>query len=266
MSGIHLPRAFRRLVSAGVICLVFMLLVTTARAAEFVGQVVKALGAISITRDGGLMQASASTALQLGDVIKTGPGARLRLRFVDGSILTVGENTSFSIDIFSVDATNKSRTVLLTLLTGILNTAAAKSGESTFDYRVQTATGYSAVRGTKWIVALQQQVTAVFVLSGLVEVGSAAAKAKPVLVDSGKSVSIGANGALGPVQPTPPSVLQQILAATSDTGGGGAAPTTTPVEAEPAVPVAPKFPVFPRAIRNDKNHDFGGGRDSTHDK
>src|SRR4051794_35549006 len=95
-------------------------------AAGFAGQAVKTLGDVRATRDGADLSVGPGTALQLGDVIKTGAGARLRLRFVDGSILTLGENTTLSIDIFAVDATNKSRTVILTLLSGIVNAAAAK--------------------------------------------------------------------------------------------------------------------------------------------
>src|SRR5262249_53186310 len=158
--------AAKRLVVAALFCVSVILLTSQAFAAAFVAQAVKTRGDIRITRDGSDMSCSMGTALQLGDTITTGPGARLRLRFVDGSILALGENTKMSVDLFAVDATNKTRTVVLTVLEGIVNAAASKSGESKFDYQIKTAAGYSAVRGTKWIVALSQAAMNVYVLNG----------------------------------------------------------------------------------------------------
>src|SRR5689334_4495504 len=160
--------------TAALIALCLLIAIGGALAAGFVGQAVKILGTVKISRDGSDISAGPGTALQLGDVIKTGPGARMRLRFVDGSILTLGENTSLSIDIFAVDGTNKSRTVVLTLLSGIVNAAAAKSGEDKFDYQIKTANAYSAVRGTKWIVDAPKGATGVYVLNGQVELGTGA--------------------------------------------------------------------------------------------
>jgi hypothetical protein len=103
----------QRLTVAAVFCVSMLLLTSEAFAAAFVAQAVKTRGDIRITRDGGDLSCGQGTAVQLGDVIKTGPDARLRLRFVDGSILTLGENTKLSVDLFAVDAGNKSRTLLL---------------------------------------------------------------------------------------------------------------------------------------------------------
>ena len=202
-------------------------------AAGFVGQSVKTLGDVHLTRDGASITVGPGTALQLGDVINTGPGGRLRLRLVDGSILTLGENTSLSIDIFAVDGTNKSRTVVMTLLSGIVNAAAAKSGEDKFDYQIKTANAYSAVRGTQWIVDAPQGSTGagstgVYVLSGQVELG--ANSGQPVLIPAGNWSSVDAQGKLSAVQPTTPEMLQPLLNATADNGGGAPVPTTVPQE------------------------------------
>src|SRR4051812_30135324 len=106
-----LPAA-RRLVVVAVVCVSVILLINQALAAAFVAQAVKVRGDVRISREGaGDISVSIGPALQLGDIIKTGPGARLRLRFVDGSILALAENTTLSVDLFAVDATNKSRTV-----------------------------------------------------------------------------------------------------------------------------------------------------------
>jgi len=233
-------------------------------AAGFVGQAVKTLGDVHITRDGANITAGPGTALQLGDVIKTGPGARMRLRFVDGSILTLGENTALSIDIFAVDGTNKSRTVVLTLLSGIVNAAAAKSGEDKFDYQIKTANAYSAVRGTKWIVNAPKGSTGVYVLNGQVELGTGAGH--PALIPAGSWSSVDAQGKLSPVQPTTPAMLQPLLDATSDNGGAGLPSPTTPtpplqVPSNP-LPLPDQNPDYNRALKNNK----GGSYKSDGDK
>lgn len=262
--------AHRAATAAALVCLCLAVAIGSALAAGFVGQAVKILGTVNITRDGADMPVGPGTALQLGDVIKTGPGARMRLRFVDGSILTLGENTSLSIDIFAVDGTNKSRTVILTLLDGIVNAAAAKSGEDKFDYQIKTANAYSAVRGTKWIVDAPKGATGVatgvYVLNGQVELGTGAGQ--PALIPAGSYSTVDAQGKLAPVAPTTPEMLQPLLDATSDSGGGAPAPTTVPTTPTtpptlqlPSLPQPDQTPDYQRALKNRGNG--GTYRDKT---
>jgi hypothetical protein len=237
MNRRHRLIAASRLAVATILCVVAILLESRAFAADFVAQAVKTRGDIRIIRDGGDISCSMGTAVQLGDVIKTGAGARLRLRFVDGSILVLGENTKLSVDIFAVDAANKSRTVVMTVLEGIVDAAAAKSGENKFDYELKTTSGYSAVRGTKWIVAFQKALMSVYVLNGTVEMGAEGGK-PPLMINAGQWGSIDAGGALSAVQPTTPEILKPVLDATSDTAMNTTPPSTT-------TPPAPGLPVIP---------------------
>jgi hypothetical protein len=224
-------------------------------AAAFVGQVVKVLGDVRINRDGADMPAGMGTALQLGDVVTTGPGARLRLRFIDGSILTLGEKSRMSIDIFSIDATNNSRTVVLSMLEGIVSAAAAKSGENNFDYQIKTANAYTAVRGTKWIVSSLAGATAVYVLNGQVELG--AASGQPALVNAGSWASVDAQGRLSPVTPTTPEILKPVLDATSDSGGEAVPPSGTTPTPMPTLPQL-QFPTNPRPKPSYPRQNQGG--------
>src|SRR5690348_10649466 len=92
MRCFRINHVVRRSVLAAALSLLLVVAIGGAIAAGFVGQAVKTLGTVSVNREGTDITVGPGTALQLGDVIKTGPGARLRLRFVDGSILTLGEN------------------------------------------------------------------------------------------------------------------------------------------------------------------------------
>jgi hypothetical protein len=247
--------AFGRLRFAVLLCIALLLLTSQAFAAAFVAQAVKTRGDIRITRDGADITCSMGTAVLLGDVIKTGPGARLRLRFVDGSILALGENTKLSVDLFAVDAANKSRTVVLTVLEGIVSAAAAKSGENKFDYQIKTASGYSAVRGTKWIVGFQQALMTVYVLNGTVEMGGNGDN-PPVLINTGQWGAIGGDGALSPPTPTTPDQLKPVLDATDDTTMN----TVPPPATKPSVPLIPlpQFPTQPNTTPKSNKSNQGG--------
>jgi hypothetical protein len=258
----HRLHAALRLVAATVFCVCAILLASEAFAAAYVAQAVKTRGDIRITRDGSDLSCSMGTAVQLGDVIKTGADARLRLRFVDGSILTLGENTRLSVDLFAVDAANKSRTVVLTVLEGIVNAAAAKSGENKFDYQIKTPSGYSAVRGTKWITGYRQSVMGVYVLNGTVEMGANGDK-PPVMINGGQWGSIDAAGALSPAQPTTPEILKAVMDATSDTAMNSVPPSsTTPTQPLAPLPqITPTLPKPPtRANKSNQGGSNSGGK------
>jgi hypothetical protein len=255
----HSVHAVQRFVVATVLCVAALLLAARAFAADFVAQAVKTRGDIRITRDGSDLGCSMGTAIQLGDLIKTGAGARLRLRFVDGSILTLGENTKFSIDLFAIDAGNKSRTVVLTVVEGIVNAAAAKSGENKFDYQIKTPSGYSAVRGTKWIVGFRQSLMGVYVLNGTVEMGANGGKT-PVMVNGGQWASIDAAGKLSPAQTTTPAILKAVLDATSDTAVNSVPPATTPSQPLAPLPQITPSPTQPKPpTRSNKGNQGGNG-------
>jgi hypothetical protein len=251
--------AAERLFVVAVLCLSILSLISQAFAAAFVAQAVKTRGDIRITRDGSDITCSMGTAIQLGDVIKTGPGARLRLRFVDGSILALGENTKLSIDLFAVDAANKSRTVVLTVLEGIVNAAAAKSNENKFDYQIKTESGYSAVRGTRWVVQFQKALMSVYVLNGTVEMGGSGDK-PPVLLKTGQWGSIDATGMVSAIQPTTPAQLKPVLDATDDTTmNGSTVPPTTTTPSTPLIPLPTFTPSTPGPTQKNKNKSNQGG-------
>jgi hypothetical protein len=261
MNRRHRLIAASRLAVATILCVVAILLESRAFAADFVAQAVKTRGDIRIIRDGGDISCSMGTAVQLGDVIKTGAGARLRLRFVDGSILVLGENTKLSVDIFAVDAANKSRTVVMTVLEGIVDAAAAKSGENKFDYELKTTSGYSAVRGTKWIVAFQKALMSVYVLNGTVEMGGNGDN-PPVLINTGQWGAIDGDGALSPPTPTTPEQLKPVLDATDDNAMNAVPPSTTtpsqPVIPLPQIPTQPK--TMPKANKSNQGGQGSGGK------
>jgi hypothetical protein len=217
----RLPRSAIGLVGL----LVFCWLAMGDAFADPVATAVKVTGDVTLTHSGKDTAVAVNTTLEVGDVVKTGKGARLRLKFVDGSIMSFAESTTVQIEQFDYNSGDQSRNVILGLAEGIVNAVATKSTNGAFNYRVHSGDVYSAVRGTEWFADTVDAPLRVAVLTGQVEVGAAAGQ--PAQVPAGKYVDATPQGP-GPVRPTPGDMLNGLLAAVADV----AAPTVPKTQQE----------------------------------
>jgi hypothetical protein len=97
----------------------------------------------------------------------------VKLHFGDGSEIRLGENATLRINVVEIDAAEGTRNILLSLPMGLLRAAAAKPTTSAgSSFEIHTGIGYSAVRGTHWIVDAKQAETRVYVQEGRVAVGA----------------------------------------------------------------------------------------------
>ena len=206
--------SLRRLFVIAVIALIaiFGIAKMPAQAADAIGQLVKLRDAVVVTRAGADRPATAGMALALHDTIKTGAKARAQIAFADGSTVTLGQNSALVVDQYALDPSTGSRNVLLSVLSGAANAVVTKSGQGYFDYQIRTTDGYSAVRGTNWIVAVQDTTTRMVVISGLVEVGSKTGNR--VVCEAGETVTISAKSGLGTPSDAPPEIIRQFQDAT----------------------------------------------------
>jgi ferric-dicitrate binding protein FerR (iron transport regulator) len=138
-------------------------------AADSVGAVTKLRGQARIVRGGGnvlLAEGKAEgTKIESGDGIVTGPEARLKIQFKDGSVITLGENSKLNIDKAKFEGSK--RDIAATLLDGIVRAAVAKAGEGS-NFQVSSSLVTSAARGTEWIVSIKDHTTSLLVLEGTV--------------------------------------------------------------------------------------------------
>ena len=131
-----------------------------------VGTVSKLRGQARAARDGSNVMLDVGTKIQSGDTIVTGPDARLKLQFLDGSTMTRGETSKLNIDKAAFDATGK-RDIAATLLDGIVRCAVAKAAEGS-NFEVSSSLVTSAARGTEWIISIKDHTTSLLVLEGVV--------------------------------------------------------------------------------------------------
>jgi len=236
-----------------------LMIAGVAKAADDIAQATKVRGEVLVTRAGADQPVAVGTAFQLRDIVKTGAQARVQIGFADGSVVTLAENSALSIDRFTLKA-GTARSVSLSALSGIVNALATKSGEAKFDYEVRTGQGYSAVRGTNWIIAVQSAVSTFFVVDGVVVVGTVAGNR--AVVEAGNSVTVSAESGMGAPQPIPPDVLNGLTDAT-DVASANAAPEA------PEAPAAAPAPAdqdpdaadseTPAAPKNTKSREKAGG-------
>jgi hypothetical protein len=243
-------------------CAIAMLLVSViagAAQAQGIAQATKLRGEVAVTRGGADQPVAVGMAFQIKDIIKTGAKARVQIGFADGSVVTLAENSALSIDRFTLNA-GTSRSVTLSALAGVVDAVATKSAESKFDYQVKTAQGYSAVRGTHWIIAVQAAISTFVVVDGLVEVGTMSGSR--TVVEAGKSVTVSSESGLGAPQPVPPEIMNQLTDET-DPDSANAAP------AAPEAPAAESAPAetdpdttdseTPAAPNKNREKSGGGG-------
>jgi hypothetical protein len=144
------------------------IVVTGARAfaaGSDVGEVTKLRGQARAARNGSNVMLDVGTKIQSGDTIVTGPDARLKLQFQDGSTMTIGETSKLSIDKAAFEGGK--RDIAATLLDGIVRCAVAKAAAGS-NFEVSSSLVTSAARGTEWIVSIKDHTTSLFVLDGVV--------------------------------------------------------------------------------------------------
>ena len=170
-----------------------------AQTAEPVGRVAAVVGTVLVTgADGGsggeARRLTEGAPVFQGDRIETAAGSRVRLEFVDESVVSLGENCAFTIDWFLYAPAIDLRSVLFLVPRGILRLAASLVPDSTFELRTNTAV--ASVRGTDWMAEASGESTAVVVLDGRVAVGNALGT---VVLTEGEGTDVAAGE-----PPTPP--------------------------------------------------------------
>src|SRR6185369_16278722 len=134
-------------------------------AAESVGSVTKLRGQARAVRGGGNVMLAESAKIEAGDGVVTGPDARLKIQFKDGSIITLGENSKLNIETAKFEGSK--RDIAATLLDGVVRAAVAKAGAGS-NFEIGSSLVTSAARGTEWIMSIKDHTTSLLVLEGTV--------------------------------------------------------------------------------------------------
>lgn len=174
-----------------------------AQGVRSIGSVSELVGQCLVSRHGETEPRPLTLGAELyeGDSVRTAAGARLKLEFIDGSVVQLGEGTELALEWFLYAPEEQTQNVLLQASAGIFRVIAELLLPRSA-FVVQTATAAASVRGTDWIVEAAPGATAIVVLDGRVAVRNAVPTVSgEVVLQPGEGTTVEAG-----LAPRPPSV------------------------------------------------------------
>jgi hypothetical protein len=166
-----IPRALRHsLVAASL-----LLLSAGVALAAPAGTVVGLFGACFVESAGSRAAAKIGQPVQVGDTIEVPAEGKMKLRMADGSVISVAAGTRMTIAAYGVDGAGQRQEARLSLAQGLLRAVVAPV-ERPASFEVDTAVGTAAVRSTDWFVEVSGNAMQIGVLTGSVDMMSAATK------------------------------------------------------------------------------------------
>lgn len=141
--------------------------------------------------------ASVGTPALLQDTVITKKRSRTQLKFIDNSMLNMGQNFEMNIKEFTYDETNNVRKAILNAVQGTVEVVVAKLGSETTDFTVETPSAVISVRGTAFYVTITADGrTFITVTEGRVAVRGAGNSNESVMVTANQQFEVPANGIL----------------------------------------------------------------------
>jgi hypothetical protein len=133
------------------LCLLVLLCLLSTSYVEAAAGVVGKVTKVQKQAKVGAGTARVGKAVQMKDRLRTGAGARLQVTFVDGTVLTLGENAVVVVDRYVFDPTKSSGQMALSSTQGAFRFATGKLNQmKDKDVKVTTPKGALAVRGTEF--------------------------------------------------------------------------------------------------------------------
>ncbi len=144
------------------------------------GTVVGLSGASTVESRGARGMIKLGQPVEVGDTVEVPADGKLKLRMADGSVISVAAGTRLTIAAYTVDAAGQRQDAQLSLAQGLLRAVVAPV-ERPAKFEVDTAVGAAAVRSTDWFVEGSATAMQVGVLTGSVEMTSAATKRRETI-------------------------------------------------------------------------------------
>ncbi len=142
-----------------------------AAAAEPAGRVSRSEGVVHVLRAGVASPLGEGDPVFRGDVLRTGPAAKIRIECADGLVVVIGPATEVSVAEYLDEggAGGGGLALALDLLEGIVRLARPVARRA-FRIDVRSQTAVASVRSTEWIVEAGPAGTGVLALTGRVQV------------------------------------------------------------------------------------------------
>jgi hypothetical protein len=159
---------------------VLLLLSTGLALAAPAGSVVGLSGACTVESGGSRAPAKLGQQVQVGDTVDVPADGKMKLRMIDGSVVSVAASSRMTVTAYGVDAAGQRQEAKLALSEGLVRAVVAPV-QHPAGFEVDTAVGSAAVRSTDWFVEANRGGMQVGVLTGSVDMTSAATRRDVVI-------------------------------------------------------------------------------------
>ena len=134
-----------------------------------IGEIISTEGLVQVTRDEVVMQLKAGDIVLEGDIVSTGEGAEVFMRFTDKMEFRLGEDAHLAIDQYLYDEVSSSGIQALSIIAGAFSYASGLVAQTNpASVRLQTPQGVIGIRGTRILGDIGEGELAVTVLEGRV--------------------------------------------------------------------------------------------------
>ncbi len=134
---------------------------------EETGTVVFVLGKAFVKRAETEIQLKQGDKVFEKDIIRTEGTSKIKIYFNDESVLTLGENTTLSLEEYTLSLLDDKRSVVLNLIRGRLRAIVGKIiGGGGSRYEVKTPTSITGVRGTHFYIFAMENLTRIVLFTG----------------------------------------------------------------------------------------------------
>lgn len=202
---------------AGLLAICALSLGVAAAAGPRVGTVARLHATSEVLRDGAALPVGPASAVHQGDELRTGKGARLEVRLLDDTTLTLGEQTRVLVDDFVFDPSRGFGSVAVDGLAGTFRFVTGRI--ATMDRKrvaITTAFATIGIRGTDFWAGPIRGAFGVLLLDGAIDVTAAGVTRS--LDNAGSGVDVPAPGAPpGPVVQWSAAKTAEALAAVAFT-------------------------------------------------
>ena len=210
----------RTIIAIGILLATFLLYPSFSSAEEkAVGKVVAIEGRARIIHQGKGVPATLLAEIYPTDTIITARGSKIKILFIDDSILALGSRSKVSVEKFLYQKKEKKREASFNLTLGKVRVLLGKEYREGSLYEIKTPTAVAGVRGTHFIVwVISRRITEIIVLARQIEVRNIRGIIRRRIIRKGFATRVFAGEAPLPPYIPDPEVVDALLRDTEISG------------------------------------------------
>lgn len=169
----HLQGFIHARLAGGVMTLLLLLCLPLHAVADMAATVLFSQGTVTVSNAQVAHDLKKGDTIAAGDTVDTGNDGRVQLRFTDGGLVALKPNTRFAVDQYNQPSAKSEGSLSFNLVKGGLRTLSGTIGKKdNANYQLKTSVATLGIRGTQFIVSMDDGVMRVHVGQGAVNLSN----------------------------------------------------------------------------------------------